>query len=821
MLAYFNWYYSDGLRSFLIIFKRYIKFFWYFFSVGFLIKNLLTPWKRDIKFANWRGLHPILFLQKILENGISRIIGGIIRVATIIIGLVFMAVFIVLGLYILILWLILPLALILSLATVIFSGSLIDKIIFSATILLSFLVIFISAYGFKNSKKADFSGRDILNLANKEWFKKVWNRMGFLEENQAIKNYFSDEKMLDAALNGIGLSLKSFYRIIDWEGRREKEIEDKKTFWSEENLFSIRPIGRNWSYGYTTQLDKYSIDLQNNLRLIYEESDLVGHQNKGQIVETILSRPDQNSVFLVGDPGVGKKTFIYYLAKRIHEQTTNSLLDNKRMVELDLKELISKTSREELDAKLNKVFYQAAFAGNVIVIIHNINEFLNPSDPRLNINSVLVEYLAIPNFQIIGTLSKQAFHSYVEKNQGIMKNVDKVIFEELSKEETVQSLLYYLKENEKERVLVTYQALEKVVNLSEQYINDSPFPEKAIDSLEQVLLTWVQNPKNYLLTGSDVDEFFSRKFNVPVGKIGEAEKEKLLNLEEILHQRVIGQDKAINQISEAMRRVRSGISDKNKPIGSFLFLGSTGVGKTETAKALAEAYFGSEDRMIRIDMSEYQNAESINRFLGSEISKEPSQIIVKISENPFSVLLLDEIEKAYPEILNLFLQILDEGWLTDVFGKKAYFKNSIIIATSNAGAEIIKSEAAAGTPNKEILKKVINDSTKKGIFRAEFLNRFEGIILFENLREDELVEATKLILGNIADRIYETKNITVTFGDDFIAKLIQVGYDPIFGMRSIKRFAQDKVEDLIAKKLIDGGLAGKTRINFQADLLDD
>ncbi|MBU2028592.1 AAA family ATPase [Patescibacteria group bacterium] len=820
MLAdYFSWYYSKGFRGAILILGNFLKFFWHFFSIGFLSRRLFSPWKKDITFSNWRGIHPVLFFKKIIDNGFSRIIGFLIRSLVIILGISIEVIFFFLGLTLLIFWILLPALLIFSLIIYFSSG---DNVIVQGGSLggffFSLVVILVSIYAFKFFRRLDLEEMTLDELAEQGWFLRVWNRMGFLKEEMEIKKYFSQEDVLKEKLNGCGLKLESFYQIVNWEKKKIAESEKKKRFWDQENLYAVTPIGRNWSFGYTVELDKYAKDLQKNLRNLYGKINIFGHEKDVEMAELILSRPNQNSLLLVGDPGVGKKSFVNFLAKRIAERRPNDYLDSRRLMEMDLGEVVASTEKANLTEKLNKIFYQAAFAGNVVLVIHNIHEFLNPEKPEKNISALLADYLAYPSFQLIGTLSKREFNSFVEKNQILMKNTDKIIFEELSSEDSLKAMLCYLEEKEKARILVTYQALEKIINFSNQYIFDTPLPEKAIDALESILLCFFQDPQNYLITVAEVDKFFSDKFKVSVGKINEKEKNKLLNLEKILHKRIVGQAEAISQISEAMRRARSGIGEYKKPLGSFLFLGPTGVGKTETAKALAEAYFGSEEKMIRIDMSEYQTPDSVDRFVGSERTNERSPLLVKISESHLAVVLFDEIEKAHPDILNLFLQLLDEGWLTDISGQKVFFNNSIIIATSNTGAEIIKEGIEQKLSQEEIYKKIIDQAIKDRIFRPEFLNRFEKIIFFESLKEKELVEATRMIIRKISDRVYESRNIKISFSDDFIAKIIQEGYDPIFGMRSIKRFAQDKIEDVIARNLISGAWEGKEEVNLDTDI---
>lgn len=824
-MDYLIWHYSRGLKNAFLTAGNLVKFYWKLFSISLLARTIFSPWRKDITFANWRGLHPLLFLNKLFNNVFSRFMGALARITIILLGLLAEAITLAITPVILIGWILLPFLLLFSFLwfvsiifqigdysvfTVIGSGSLLFfSLLFSAISVRSFL--YHKKYG-----EGIMEEKTLEELSNEKWFLRVWNRMGFAEEQENIKNNFSDEKILEKELQNVGLGLESFRSIVEWEEKREKKEREKKRFLSEENLMAILPIGKYWHFGYTVELDKFSLDLPQRA-FLHNDSFAMGREKDIEMAEIMLSRPNQNSFLLIGDPGIGKRTLVNFLAKKIKEEKTSLVLKYKRLVEVQLDQIISEFSGNDLMIELNKIFQQAAFAGNVVIFINNIHEFLS-SEGKLNvdISPILLDYLAIPTFQLIGATTSQDFHASLEKKASLMKYMDKIILEELSVKETKLAMLNFLEREEGEGVLVTYQAIEEIVKLADQYITDIPMPEKAIDVLEEVLVYWGQNPTSQFVLKADADKVFSDKTKIPLGDIGAGEQSKLMNLEAILKKRVIGQDEIIKQVSQVMLRARSGVSDKSKPIGSFLFLGPTGVGKTETAKTLAEAYFGSEGKMIRLDMSEYQAPDSIERILGNEKMNMHSKFLAEVSENPFSVVLFDEIEKAYKEILNLFLQILDEGWLTDAFGKKIIFKNAIIIATSNAGSAIIKDGIESGYSNETIRKHLIDYVIAKGIFSPEFLNRFENVLFFKSLEGEDLREVTRLMLRKMAKRIFKNKNITVGFAEEVIEEIIKKGHDPIFGARSIKHFIQDKIEDVLAQKIIEGGLSEGEQIQLKA-----
>ena len=326
------------------------------------------------------------------------------------------------------------------------------------------------------------------------------------------------------------------------------------------------------------------------------------------------------------------------------------------------------------------------------------------------------------------------------------------------------------------------------------------------------LMFWEKKSDEQFITDAAVTDYLSFKTGINQGEIDGEERNKLLNLEERLHKLVIGQDEAVRQVSEALRRTRSGIGNSHKPVGSFLFLGPTGVGKTETAKALAKTYFGDEKHLVRLDMSEFKSPSSIDRLLGSSHQNQPGRLVTMIKDNPYCLLLLDEIEKAHPEILDIFLQILDEGYVTDAFGEKINFRNTLIIATSNAGASLIKKMVEEKYQNEEIKSAVVDWAIENNVFRTEFLNRFDGVVFFRTLNDKELVSVVRLQLQKFIRRLSKEKNIEIEFNEEIINQIIQKGYNPIFGARSLNRYIEDEIEGIVARKIISGEILSGEKI---------
>jgi ATP-dependent Clp protease ATP-binding subunit ClpC len=630
------------------------------------------------------------------------------------------------------------------------------------------------------------------------------------EREQGFREVLTEADMTSEDIN----------RAAAWEDFVEHDLRKRKQFWRLENLRRIRGIGKRWAAGYTVNLDRYSLEITDIIKKQSLSIQLISHQKEIYAIERILARSGANNILLVGRPGVGRSSIAHAFAKKISEGRSFSNLNDKRILELDVQEaLAGLVSQGEMLERLNVIFSEAVKAGNVILIIDEIHNFLGmgKGPGAIDIGSVILPYLSSVDFQLIGITSYEGWHKCIENNPSIKNLFVKVEVQEPNILQTILILEDMLPGLEKRyKLSVSYRILRDVVKLTDHYIQDVPFPEKAIDILTEVLVyTKTKNEKKVL--PDYVNKIISERVEVPVGAIKEEEREKLLALEERIHQRVIDQKEAVKLISEAMRRARAGVKEGKRPIGSFLFLGPTGVGKTETSKALAEAYFGSEDRMIRFDMSEYQEIDSLNRLIGLPEKEEPGLLPKAISDNPFSLVLLDEIEKAHPNILNLFLQVLDEGWLTDAFGKKVSFADSIIIGTSNAGAEIIRQRVKEGKDLASFKDELIDYLLKQGVFRAEFLNRFDAVVVFRPLSHEDLVKIAILMMNNLSKRLYEGMGIRLVVNPDLVEKVAKLGYQPEFGARPMRRVIQDKIESKIAKEILEKNLKRGAFIEVKAD----
>jgi ATP-dependent Clp protease ATP-binding subunit ClpC len=803
---YFTWHFILAPRKIIQIISNYLTFFYYYFSVKLLLKTLFSPWKRltvqrKIGFSLEDIFHVLSF------NLISRSIGFILRSMVIISWILLeTAVFFFASVF-LPLWLILP----------------------GFTFPLFLLLKEPADPAHELTKKNIITAKEILNFLSKTKMGQfLFPRLGI--STKTISNFLTttpspgpESLSLDVNPSSADLffalaknwsPFKNFIfnleldendilAVCHWFVRIEQERRKKSRFWQLENLTKQGAICKDWAYGFTVDLDKYSQDLTQPLPYTHH---LVGRERESQQIQQVLSRTEGNNVLLIGQPGVGRHTIILEFARRIKEgQVVHSLL-NKRILSLDLTALLgSSESPEKAKSSIKSIFKEAAQAGNIILVVQNFDKFVSTGAGRIDLSDLFEEAVSGSSLQMIGVTEPAAFQKHIFPNQTIMKVFAKVEVNPPSIPEALiilqDTVPLYEKRNQ---VFVLYQALKEIIEKSDQYVVDIPFPEKAIDLLDEACV-WAATQKKSVITPDVVDQVLAEKTKVPLGEIKKEEKEKLAHLEEILHQRVVNQELAVEQIAKAMRRARLGIAQRNKPLGTFLFLGPTGVGKTETAKALAESYFGNEEKMIRFDMSEYQGSDALKKVLGSRETEEPGIIASEIRKNPFSLLLLDEIEKAHREVLNLFLVILDEGFFTDAFARKIDCRNLIIIGTSNAGGEFIRQEISQGGDLSQLQEKVLDFVQKEEIFTPEFLNRFDAVVVYQPLSKEHLRAVAQLLLTRLNKRL-KGRELTLKITDSLIEKLVDLGYNPSFGARPMNRVIQDRIEDQIAQKILSGEL---------------
>jgi ATP-dependent Clp protease ATP-binding subunit ClpC len=698
-----------------------------------------------------------------------------------------------------------------------------------------------------------------------------------LEATNLNHNYISPEHILLALIReGEGVAVTILSNLnVDFDKLR-KEIVSSLEGGKEA---SSNNKSENKTGEPTPALDQFGRDLT-EMAAEGKLDPVIGRDKETQRILEILCRRTKNNPCLIGDPGVGKTAIAEGLAERIVAGNIPEILKNKRVVTLDLSSMVAGSKyRGEFEERLKKVMNEIRKAGNVILFIDEIHTIIGAggAEGAIDASNILKPSLARGEIQCIGATTIDEYRKYIEKDTALERRFQPVNVGEPSLEEAVLILKGLRDKYEAHhRVKITDGALEAAVNLSERYITDRYLPDKAIDLIDEAgakvrienltappdlksqeeelekttkekadairlqdfekaarlrdkekeLKTKIEdfktnwknksNVENHIVTETQIAAVVSKWANIPVEKLTEKESEKLLKLEEILHKRVIGQDEAVKSIARAVRRARVGLKDPKRPIGSFIFLGPTGVGKTELSKALAEAMFGDENSIIRIDMSEYMEKHTVSRLIGSPPGyvgfDEGGQLTEKVRRKPYSVILFDEIEKAHPEVFNILLQILEDGRLTDGKGKTVNFRNTIIILTSNVGAATIKKQKSLGftmDSNKqdneyEKMKENIMDELKQS-FRPEFLNRIDDIIVFHQLVENDLQKVVKLMLKSVSDRLND-QEINIKFSQEAEKLLAEKGYDPSYGARPLRRTITKIVEDKISEEILNGDL---------------
>lgn len=806
------WYFSNAVKDFLIIWTRLVIFCLHFFSIKTLIKTLFSPWKRDVLEQPGKGFDIVFLVKKVVLDTIFRFFGAFVRTGVILFGLIIAFKVFVLGLGLFIAWLSLPL-----LVIFIFDDlGIIHPEWQSWAWLVVLLQGLFSIIAYVLSQKTDPTTLNLEDAFKQKWFSRVLSRA---EVEESVGSEVLGADNLSTWLKQYQLNNQEFQRIVYLEALYQKDLANKRFFWRKGFLNQILPIGRYWHYGYTYFLDQSSIDLTEFDPTEYSNSKLVGHTNELELVVMALEKSFQNNVILIGGTGVGKKTLFHRLAYQVRFELLDKKINEFRFLLVDLALAVAKAreSGRDVNSFVNGLFTEASNAGNIVLILENVGNFLEPSENfPINLGAIIDKYLNLPSFRMIMTATENDFHRVVEKHQNVLKNCQLIEVDQYDEDQTIEVLYQNFKKMEKYSILFSYQGFREIVRLSDALGRIAPLPGRAVN-LANDMISFARKKAYQQITKEVVLEFVSMKTGFNQGAIGETEKNRLLNLEDILHQRVVGQRQAISQLSNAVRKMRAGIRDKKRPVGSFLFFGPTGVGKTETAKALAETYFGNENRMLRFDMSEFQNQTAIDRLIGSKILNQTGILTSQVKDKPYSLILLDEIEKAYPGVLDLFLQVLDEGVIKNGFDETISFRNCIIIATSNAGAGLIQELVRKGVDAEEINLQLTDEIVKKDYFRVEFLNRFDDLIFFSPLDSNQLISIVSLKLAKISQRIDREKGISITFGEGVPMKIIEKGYDPVFGARSIIRYLSKNIEDQIARKIISGDSSAGSQIHLTVE----
>lgn len=697
--------------------------------------------------------------------------------------------------------------------------------------------------------------------------------LSYMEARRMGHNYVGTEHILLGLIReGEGIAAKVLNDLnIDLNKAREETLKMLSTQ-------TVNSAGAAAARNDTPTLDQFGRDLTQMARE-GKLDPVIGRIKEIERVIQVLSRRTKNNPVLIGEPGVGKTAIAEGLAQRIIEGEVPEILKDKRVVTLDLASMVAGAKyRGEFEDRLKKVMGELHQAGNVILFIDEMHTIIGAgaAEGAIDASNILKPALARGEIQAIGATTLDEYRKHVEKDPALERRFQPIMVGEPTVEETV-SILQGLRDKYEShhRVKITDDAIQAAVNLSDRYISDRFLPDKAIDlideaasrvriktitappelkSLEEkierlkkekeeaishqefekaaklrdeeqklrqemtsIKENWEKDTRKLaaVVEEEDIAKIVSDWTGIPVTKLAQEETERLLKLEKVLHGRVIGQDEAVRAVARAVRRARVGLKDPKRPIGSFIFLGPTGVGKTELSRALAEALFGDEDAMIRIDMSEYMEKHSVSRLVGSPPGyvgyEEGGQLTEKVRRRPYSVILFDEIEKAHPDVFNILLQILEDGRLTDAKGRTVDFKNTVVIMTSNVGAQTIKKQKRLGfagvsedTSKDEYqkMKDKIMDELRR-TFRPEFLNRIDEIIVFHQLEEEHITKIVDLMLKNLSDRL-SGMDVEIEVSEEVKKLIAKEGFDQTYGARPLRRAIQNIIEDNLSEEMLSG-----------------
>ncbi|OGL87400.1 hypothetical protein A3I40_00160 [Candidatus Uhrbacteria bacterium RIFCSPLOWO2_02_FULL_48_12] len=567
----------------------------------------------------------------------------------------------------------------------------------------------------------------------------------------------------------------------------------------------------------TPTLDYYSQDITE----LAQWGMFLPTVSRGEMVDRVVRIfQGGRSAVLVGYPGVGKRGVIEELAERLAADDVPAILKDKRLVSVSIAKIVSGATPADAEARLLKLLDEVAYSGNIVLVIEEIQGAVGITSGQagsVDMAAVLAKTLRQRRTLCLATTTPDDYKRVIERTV-LSSLFERLNLDEPSINETIQIVESRVGRIEaKHRVYFSYDAIARLVELSAKYIHDRFLPQKSLSILDELaLFTKEHRGQDIIMTVNDVDLFMSQKLGVPLSRVNKNEAELLLHLEDRLHERIVDQETAVTAVAEALRRARAEVRDQKRPIANLMFLGPTGVGKTELAKAVAAVYFGEQNKMVRLDMTEYQELASLSRLIGSAEGGSAARGILTeaVRSNPFALVLLDEIEKAHVDVINVFLQVMDDGRLTDSRGQTTDFTNVILIATSNAGTSFIQEAVRSHMPMPEIERQLM-ESELKHHFQPEFLNRFDNIIVFRPLTTEHVLDITRLMLRKVGERLAE-QGVTISVSDEVIKELATLGFDPLFGARPLRRVIQEKVDSPIARLILEGRLERRDQIILES-----
>lgn len=809
ILQYAHWQFIDGPKWLLSFAWTLQRVLWRYFSVGLMLRTLLAHWHRDALAYQPGGLSELF--QTFVMNQISRLIGFFIRCSLLSIWLAAEAIYLPLAVASIAIFFTGPVLIVTGVVATFFFGWQLLALSFAGAAVLGLL--FMTTRPSKTHSPASFEqlwrNKYVHLLLRRLQLDPATIRTALQETVLPNINWPklpTPEKIIGALLihpkfkatlraNNLRESDVDF--VVWWQSVDRQRRALDQHWWRPERMLQLSGLGLSWAAGYTPLVDQFTYFPKASA---WDELPL-GREEQVEQVITTLARGKQSNVLLVGPPGSGQLAIVRELERRVRNQQAHPTLNRERVLYVHLSQL----------TQVAQALREMERAGNIIAVFDGLSSLSGEID-------LLLPFLGSANVRVVVLAATDEYHRSIAKNAELMQLFEVVTVAPLSEENTLRLLAAIAPRLSQENgVFLPYPTLRAIVDGTSSILPNVPFPERAFDFLSEALVI-AQARGDTVMTSQHIYDLISRKVGIPLGELTGEEKHRLLNLEEEIHRRVVNQELAVRAVARAMQRARAGTRTLKRPIGTFLFIGPTGVGKTETAKALAEAYFGSEKAMVRLDMSEYGDLDAPSRLIGSADHPD-GRLTDIIADHPFAVLLLDEFEKANPAVHQLFLQVFDEGHLTDARGRTISFKHSIIIATSNAGAEFIREHIARGPLTDDFEKTLRNHILETGIFRPELINRFDGVITFTPLTTEHLEIVVRFMLRSLNQRLDAEHGITVAVTPELTQYLIKIGYNPEFGARPLARAVQDTVEYVVAQRVLQGTVTPGEELVLQPEIL--
>ncbi len=801
----FQWYLVDGLAFLWLILRNYLYYFWNLYGITRHAKTLFAPWKRLMRVRTRKGLDFEDMFDVFSYNAVSAMMGAIIRSATIFWGLMMMAMFIVVWLGLVTVWAItfvyFPLYYYLFSATHPHLPKLYKSYQRSPRLLVSAMQ--------NDARVREIFLRLRFETADRE---KIFTLLGngattLLQpmDDAQVKQFYTKSSLLVAILFKElareehsqllithRLSIHDCQLLCNWVIEDEIKKYHDKQFWTVRKLSESRSIGKDWAFGYTPTIDRYATDVA-SMGIDQLQFDI--HQEVTTQVEQIFSRSSVSSVLVSGAPGTGKMTLVQFLAKRIYDGKTTPELADHRVMLLDVDAALSASeSAESKNFIFEKVLAEAHHAGNIILVIANVDRYLQNTQKGTNLSTVLSSVSGRYKVKILMTATQTNFKDVIRQDNLFLSSVHTIDLLPSSREETIKLLLNLLTSFESKQKYFTFFAIKEIEKYASYVYPNLPQPSSSVRALELV----AKYSQNQVVTEADVHALFSKQTNSMIGELTVEQKDKLSRLEETLAATIVGQKHAIQQLSSALKRANLELSGREKTMGAFLFLGATGVGKTETAKTLAKVFFGNLNHLVRIDCAQFVTEASLEALIGSTTNPTAGALTEAVHKQPYSVVLLDEIEKAHRSVQLALMTIFDEGYLTNGKGENISFKHTVVVATSNAGSDYLYQNLS----NEISVEEMIAYLVQQDILRPEFVNRFDGVVLYHPLSYEDVVEIAKRKLRIFSQKMLQEKGITLQISDQTFQQVYQAGYSKEFGARHLERAINQIVIDKVADALL-------------------